>query len=331
MDLIDVYIYEVTRRLPIKNREDIGLELKSTIEDMLPDGYTEEDVKVALGELGNPAILASGYNERPMHLIGPKYFDIYVSLLKMIVPIAAVISFIVVLTKYIVEFDKGDTVLNVGIVVLGEGIWSVIHVFMQVFFWLTLTFVILERTDQSKDKLPRTMSFNKWTPEDLENIPYVPKERMITKGYVFASLLWTSIWGTVYFNADHLVGVYKNSGGGLEFIMPAFNQHVMDSFGPVIIVVLGLEIVFALILFINNEWTKKLAILNTVRETVGLIVLAFLIVNPNFFHPEFLSYMSGNLEMPEGQIRNYVIGATLVLYAVSSIMNCISGFRKANR
>lgn len=331
MDLIDVYIYEVTRRLPIKNREDIGLELKSTIEDMLPEDYTEEEVKVVLGELGNPAILASGYNERPMHLIGPKYFDIYVSLLKMIVPIAAVISFIMVLTKYIVEFDKGDTVLNVGILVLGEGIWSIIHVFMQIFFWLTLTFVVLERTDQSKENLPRTMSFNEWTPKDLENVTYAPRERTVTKGYVFTSLLWTAIWGTVYFNADHLAGVYGNSGNGLEFIMPAFNQNVLDSFWPFIILVLGLEIFFALILFIKNQWTKKLAILNTVREIVGLIVLVTLITNPDFFYPEFLSYTSGIVELTEGQIRNYMIGGTLVLFSVASIMNCISGFRKANR
>lgn len=35
MNLIEMYIQEVTRRLPEKNREDITLELRSTIEDML--------------------------------------------------------------------------------------------------------------------------------------------------------------------------------------------------------------------------------------------------------------------------------------------------------
>ena len=61
MNLIEIYIQEVTRRLPEKNREDIALELRSTIEDMLPDDYTEEDVKVVLEKLGNPVTLASGY------------------------------------------------------------------------------------------------------------------------------------------------------------------------------------------------------------------------------------------------------------------------------
>ena len=48
MNLIEVYIQEVTRRLPEKSREDIALELRSTIEDMLPDDYNEEDVKLVL-------------------------------------------------------------------------------------------------------------------------------------------------------------------------------------------------------------------------------------------------------------------------------------------
>lgn len=42
MKLIEIYIHEVTRRLPEQNREDIALELRSTIEDMLPDDYDEK-------------------------------------------------------------------------------------------------------------------------------------------------------------------------------------------------------------------------------------------------------------------------------------------------
>jgi len=74
MNLIDLYIYEVTRRLPEKNREDIALELRSTIEDMLPEHYKEEEVKAVLTKLGNPAILANSYRDQPMYLIVSKEF-----------------------------------------------------------------------------------------------------------------------------------------------------------------------------------------------------------------------------------------------------------------
>ena len=39
-------------------------------------------------------MLASEYSEKPMYLIGPRYFDVYVSLLKMIIPIVAVVAII---------------------------------------------------------------------------------------------------------------------------------------------------------------------------------------------------------------------------------------------
>ena len=331
MNLIEVYIYEVTRRLPNKNREDIGLELKSTIEDMLPEKYSEDEVKKVLVELGNPAVLASEYNERPMHLIGPKYYDLYMSLLKMIVPIAVVIAFISVVAKYLVGFEGGDTVLNMGLMILGEGIWSILNVFMQVFFWLTLTFAILERTDHNEDKYPRTMSLQKWTPDDLKNISYIPQNRAVSKGYVFGSLLWTAIWGTIYFNADHLAGVYEGTGEGLEFILPALNQEVLNSFWPLIVIVIGLEIAFALTLFIKNQWTKKIAFFNVIREIIAVIVLIFLITNSNLFNPEFLAYMSDILNIAAGQIRSFIIGLTLILFPIFSIYNSVEGYRKANR
>src|SRR5690606_5733231 len=113
MNLIDIYIQEVTRRLPEKSQEDIALELRSTIEDMLPDDYTEDDVKKVLTKLGSPAKLASGYQDRPMHLIGPRYFDVYVTLLKMIVPIAAVISLISVFPEYFWDYQGDEAHLNV--------------------------------------------------------------------------------------------------------------------------------------------------------------------------------------------------------------------------
>lgn len=51
MSLIDSYIHEVSKRLHKNKREDIKLELKATIEDMLPESYSESDVKDVLQNL----------------------------------------------------------------------------------------------------------------------------------------------------------------------------------------------------------------------------------------------------------------------------------------
>ena len=91
---------------------------------MLPDHYTEEDVKKALEKLGNPASLASGYRDRPMHLIGPRYYDFYISLLKMILPIAGVIAVISMIASYFFSYNGEEAILNIIIKVFAEGIWS---------------------------------------------------------------------------------------------------------------------------------------------------------------------------------------------------------------
>lgn len=112
MKLIEIYIQEVTRRLPEKLRADIALELRSTIEDMLPDHYNEQDVKEVLNQLGSPVVLANGYKDQPMHLIGPRYFDVYMSLLKMIVPIATVIACITIITQYFIDYNGEEYHFN---------------------------------------------------------------------------------------------------------------------------------------------------------------------------------------------------------------------------
>ncbi|MEC2603574.1 hypothetical protein P9X31_32945, partial [Bacillus cereus] len=147
MNLIDLYIQEVAKRLPEKNREDITLELRSTIDDMLPEDYNEKDVKSVLEKLGSPVSLANGYLDRPMHLIGPRYFDVYTTLLKMIIPIAAVIALISMVAENFIGYSGDQAVLNVILQLIGKGIGEIFEVSLHVFFWLTVVFVILERTD----------------------------------------------------------------------------------------------------------------------------------------------------------------------------------------
>lgn len=163
MNLIEVYIQEVAKRLPERNREDITLELRSTIEDMLPDEYNKEDVKSVLEKLGSPVSLANGYLDRPMHLIGPRYFDVYTTLLKMIIPIAAVIALIAMVAENFIGYSGDQAVLDVILKLVGKGIGEIVEVGLHVFFWLTLVFAILERTDKDKDTQPLTTSLKKWT------------------------------------------------------------------------------------------------------------------------------------------------------------------------
>lgn len=329
MNLIDIYIEEVVRRLPEKNREDIGMELRSTIEDMLPGDYTEEDVKLALEQLGNPAVLASRYRDQPMHLIGPLYFDLYLSLLKMILPIAAVISLLSMIAEHIIGFNGEEAVMNLVLDMIGIGIWRVLEAGFQVFFWLTIVFAILERTDKSKDTKPLTASFQPWKPDDLKNIPYIPKKKAITKFEVFGSLIWTAIWATFYFYANHLLGVYEGGENRLEFITPAFNQAVLLNYWAIVIIVVGAEVALAIYQLIKGQWTKSMAIINGVIEILATTVFIVIFSNPDLLNKEFILYMTDLFSITALQLKAWITGGIISIFVVFAAIHIFDGFRKS--
>ena len=329
MNLIEVYIQEVTRRLPEKNRADIALELKSTIEDMLPEGYTEKNVETVLEKMGSPAALAEGYRDRSMYLIGPRYFDAYISLLKMSLPIAAVISLIVLAADHIIGFDQHTSALNMIILLVAEGIWGTIAVGMQVFFWMTVVFAIIERASKSNDTTPLTPHLQEWKVEDLKNSPLIPKKKAIPKYEVFGGLIWTAIWATVYFYADHLVGIYKSGPDGLEFVVPALNESVLVSYWPIILLIVCLEVSLSISKLIKRQWTKGLAWFNTLLQVLIAIAFAVIMINPNLFHPDFIEQLANMFQLPEGRIEMWLIGISCCGVGIAAIISIVDGFRKA--
>ena len=89
-DLIDRYIYAVTKHMKSAMKKDVAAELETIIQDMLEERCedvtpTERDIKVVLTELGTPNELASKYKgETQDCLIGQPYYSVYVYVLKIV-------------------------------------------------------------------------------------------------------------------------------------------------------------------------------------------------------------------------------------------------------
>ncbi|MDG4850021.1 hypothetical protein ABS315_21640 [Peribacillus frigoritolerans] len=326
MELIELYIQEVTRRLPEKNRADIALELQSTIEDMLPDDHTEQDVKAVLLKLGDPVTLASGYRDRPMHLIGPRYYDVYISLLKMILPIAAVISLIALVGDNPFR-DTGNTVMEAILKIIGKGISSIISTGIQVFFWLTLSFAILERLDTSKDQSPVTKDLKPWTPENLKDIPNISKIKAVPMIEVFASLLGLSVFAALYFNAANLLGVYEKRNGSLIFVTPSFNQDVLNSYWLLVSCVIIIGVLLAIYKLFLGRWTLKLAFFHAIYQLLYTLAFIIIISNPDLLNPEFLAYQRTLFSIDEW--KSSIYWGLILLSIIFAAYDTYQGFRKA--
>ncbi|WP_374055883.1 hypothetical protein [Rossellomorea sp. FM04394] len=326
MKLVELYIQEVMRRLPEKNREDIALELTSTIEDMLPEDYTEDDVREVLTSLGNPAVLASNYQDRPMHLIGPRYYDLYMTLLKIIFPISAAITFIVLAATSVLNYSGESSPVEIILSIAGNGVVEVIGTGMQVFFWLTLIFAIIERTVSSDSQVPITMKGKEWTPDDLKDIPYVPKEKRISKMEIFGGLIWTVIWSTCYFKASSIVGLYEKSENERMFT-PFFDQDVLMGYWPLVVLLIVLELHLLLRKWKAGIWTRKLAILNAVYQFIPVAAFMFIFRNMEVLNPEFTDRIQ---ELFNGSFNFQWLYLTVsVGLLVTAVINSYEGFKKA--
>lgn len=331
MKLIELYIKEVTKRLPEKKRDEVAEELRSMIEKMLPDTYTEQDAKNVLSELGHPAVLASRYAERPMYLIGPRYYDLYLQLLKLILPIAITVTTIIIIIVTIVSGAGEVPVFTIIGDLIGAIISGIINTVVQAIFWLTLVLAIVERTEHSKSQRPLALNFEEWTPDDLKEFPERPhilKEKKIPRSQIFGSLIWTAIWTTVYFNADKLLGIYQQGQqGGLEFTTPIFNQDVLVSYWPLIILVVVLEITLAVYQWRALQWTNKLALFNAFVQTTSVLVFILIFTNSNLINAAFRQWLTQLFGGTAG--LNWLIGSILVVVIISSAIDVIQGIRRA--
>ncbi len=333
MNLIKVYVHEVTKRLPAKTRDDIALELKSTIEDMLPENYSEADVKDALSKLGNPAVLAASYRDTPMYLIGPNLYDIYILTMKRVIPWAILISICIHIFENIVFFSGKEAILSVAIKSVWIIIGNVINVLIQVFFWFTIVFVFVERVGLSNSDLPNKKKRMIWTPEDLKYVVIIPKKKAISKGDVVFGFIWTAIWSIAYFNADHLVGIYQSiDGNGLQFVMPLFNQDTLLLYWPFIVIFIILEAGLIVYKWKAAQWTMKLATANAIIHGLSAVTFIVIASNPNLLNEAIIPYTAQLFETTSSAAANsmeWIWRVIVASFVVTTMIEIFESYRKA--
>ena len=331
MALIDRYIGEVVRRLPEKEREDIGQELRSTMEDLLPEGYSEKEERELLMKFGEPAVLAGKYRSQPMYLIGPRFFDLYLTLLKIIIPIVVMVVLVVLIITTIFSGVGDASVLRIIAGLFSDAISSAIDVAVGVFFWVTLVFVILEwvdRTNREAGKPPLALSDKEWTPDDLKDSPEMkPKRRTIPRSEPAFDLIWTAIWVSVYFNADKLVGIYEGSSDGIAMVTPAFNQSILLSFWPLVVLVGTLQVLLDLWKWTRRRWDMRLATFNLVVNALSVLAFFLIFRNPEIFAEGFLTRIE-DLFGPVSSL-NWIVGGIIFGVALFATIDTIQGFWKA--
>lgn len=170
MQLLDRYLQAVGTNLPQKKRDDILREIRANILEGVEDRESElgrplslEEEETWLKQYGHPVVVGMRYWPK-QYLIGPSLFPFYVYVLKLVVPLAAVIGCAISLLDLTAKSVPLDAVLGALARVPGIMLTSAA--------WVTLAFAAL---DLAKPYVPNcTATFDHWKPR---NLPAVDKTR----------------------------------------------------------------------------------------------------------------------------------------------------------
>jgi hypothetical protein len=332
MEMIDRYVYAVTEHLPQDTREDVSLELRANIEDMLPEDPTESDVRAVLEKLGNPAKLSNEYSQQKRYLIGPSMYDSYFSVLKLVIGIVAIVFTSLTLLDWVLtppmygNFAKMSTRFFIDILV------APIQGVLQGFLWVTLTFVVLERSGINEGKMPFVKK--KWTPDDLPVIP-VSKGRKISRGETIFSMFCTVFFTALLYFNPQLIGVYTKGHSGLTLLEPIFVVERLQSYMIIILIFAIIQLCIFIWKFIAMQWNYPLAIANASHNVALSILVCVMVSDTSLFNSELLLRISSFTETHLTEItstwfRNSLWISVAVFVAIS-LWDSIMGFVKCKK
>jgi hypothetical protein len=325
MELIERYIYAVTKSFPKKQKMEIEEELKANIEDMVEQNNGneshEEKVKKVLLELGDPEILADNYRGSKKFLIGPVYYDIYLMVLKIV--IAAVVGGI-----SIALFIKSFFTANIDIVNIGmEYLTSIFSGAMQAFAWTTLIFIIIERNYiKGKDEMEEKESW------DLSKLPLLPnKKTMIPVSEPIVAIVFTTIFFSVFlgilYTSPEAIAVYFERAGEMVRI-PIFNTAVLQSYRALFIGIFFLSIIKEVISLYYRKWNMKNSFISILIITITAILGVIIITDSSLWNPDFGTEILKNIETDFDFIgfwdsfRNWVV-AIFILVNIGEILSVV--------
>lgn len=305
-EMIERYIYDVTRRLPENERGEIKRELEASITDMLPDNPSRQDITAVLTKLGSPRILAEQYRQKPQYLISPAMFDNYISVLKAVTAIVAVVCGCI---GVVLALSSGSIVQ-----VISSGIAMAFEGALQTALWITVGFVIAEKCGYKQE----------WKLEDLPQLPTGIKisRSSSTAGMIMSVFLPVLFIAMIIREESFFIFVR-----GADIITP-LSQAALERFIPYLVMLGVLGFIVNGFRLYWAKWNIPLCVINAIYNVVWAGVVISALNWPDLISTEFLEYMS--TIAGEADILRYIgIGAliTSVVIIVIAIIEIATGIR----
>ncbi len=328
--MIERYIAVATRHLPEKARVDAAKEIRVMVDELVEarvaDGEERDTATTAvLNELGDPAQVARSFEDRPRYLIGPRYFDQYSALVKVLLTWVPITAFLALLAVNVLTDDRSlvDSFVRGGLDAAG----TAFVIAVQIVFWITLTFAIMEWAEPSG---AASESTGDWSVADL---PQELPQRQIS--------LFEAAWGIGIMVLMATLLVVQHQRGIEAFVRSDSIRETLDGrvvpfINPeipawMVVATFGLILyssVLEMMKFAKGNWTLPITIAEII-SLVGFVVLpAIAIVQWGLVNPEIHEIWANDTTrwLTGSQFERIFLLAMIVISAVSTF-DAVRGYR----
>lgn len=303
--LTERYIAAAIRSIPPGSRDDVQAELEVSIADAvearLEQGEQREPAERAvLTELGDPGVLAAGYADRPLHLIGPRFYLSWWRLLKLlwiIVPVCAMGG--VAIAQALDDASVGE--------VIGSAVSVGLAVVVHVGFWVTLVFFILERTGTAT-ALPE------W---DVDQLPVI-QPKGAGRAELIASLSFLVIAiGALFW--DRFRGFVRSDDGAV----PILNPDLWPWWIVGLFVLKAAESALVIAVYLTGRWNAGFAVINSALALAFAVPAMGLLIAGQLVNPEFLEvvFADNGVETDVFRILAVLTGAGIIGFALWDVVD----------
>ncbi|GGH36346.1 permease prefix domain 1-containing protein [Microbacterium album] len=306
------YIAEVTRRVPARQRDDIAEELWASISDQVEaralSGVDPEDAEWSvLSELGDPVALAAQYADRPLHLVGPRFYPTWRRLVVVLLwSVLPALGVAVALGQVIAGAHVGQ--------VIGTVLVTVQLTALHLLFWTTLVFALIERSGPTGADAVKA-----WTVDDLR--------RPADDGAGRAELIATTVFLALLAGAvvwDRFIGFVPGTDGPLPLLHPGLWPWGIAG----LFAIMAVEVVVAFAVYRRGRWTVPLAV---VQALLGLAIGAaalWLHVSGQLVNPEWIATVLGTVDAEARRVLGILVAFVI---AGVFVWGAIDPFVKARR
>lgn len=275
-DLIERYVYAVTKYMKADLKKDVSAELETIIQDMLEERcgdvmLTEHDIRVVLTELGTPAELASKYKSETQDcLIGQPYYNLYVYVLKIVT--ACVIGGM--LLAQIMAAVISHTIWYIAIFRIIGGIFGGV---LTGFAFVTLLFAFFYKRGIKVEGLS----------DGIDNLPPVPqKTNQISKADSIVGIIFSVIFTLVFLVCPQIICIafVKN---GVSVYEPLFNLEYIRQTWYLILAFGILGIAKESVKLIDGSYTQRVMIVTIIINLIDGVLTFIWLLNGRIMNSAF--------------------------------------------